>query len=125
MSRTCEHIWRQGRKLKDGYNKLAQKYELAKYTQCIGLPGHTAIYFRVDGQDSLELKSLFQQEVIKRGILTIGVHNLCFSHSNEDIEKTIEAYDDALSILRQAIDENNIDKYLEGEKIKPVVRKLT
>jgi len=29
-----------------------------------------------------------------------------------------------LGILRQAIDENNIEKYLEGEKVKPVFRRL-
>ena len=54
----------------------------------------------------------------------MGVHNLCFSHSDEDIERTLEAYEDTLKILRQAIDENNIEEYLEGEKIKPVFRKM-
>jgi glutamate-1-semialdehyde-2,1-aminomutase len=118
------YFWKQGEKLKEGYNSLAQKYELTEYTQCIGLSAHAAIYFRIDGRDSLELKSLFQQEMIKRGILTIGVHNLCFSHSDKDIERTMEAYEDTLRILKQAIDENNIEKYLEGEKVKPVFRRL-
>jgi len=119
-----QHFWKQGKKLKEGYNRLAQEYELVEYTQCIGLPAHSAIYFRIDGRDSLELKSLFQQEMIKRGILTMGVHNFCFSHSDRDIEMTLEAYEDTLKILRQAINENNIEECLEGEKIKPVFRKL-
>lgn len=119
-----QHFWKQGKKLKEGYNRLAQEYELIGYTQCIGLPAHSAIYFRIDDRDSLELKSLFQQEMIKRGILTMGVHNFCFSHSDRDIERTLEAYEDTLKILRQAINENNIEECLEGEKIKPVFRKL-
>jgi len=119
-----QHFWKQGKKLKESYNRLVQKYDLAECTQCVGLPAHSAIYFRINGQDSLELKSLFQQEMIKRGILTMGVHNLCFSHSDEDIERTLEAYEDTFKILRQAIDENNIEEYLEGEKIKPVFRKM-
>jgi len=119
-----QHFWKQGKKLKEGYNRLAQEYELIEYTQCIGLPAHSAIYFRIDGRDSLELKSLFQQEMIKRGILTMGVHNFCFSHSDGDIERTLEAYEDSLKILRQAINENNIEECLEGEKIKPVFRKM-
>ena len=119
------YFWQQGEKLKDGYNQLVQNHGLTKYTQCIGLPAHTAIYFRVDGQDSLELKSLFQQEVIRKGILTMGIHNICFCHDDVDIERTIEAYDSALRLLKQAIDENNINKYLEGEVIKPVFRRLT
>jgi len=119
-----QHLWRQGGKLKDGYNKLAQEHGVTEYTQCVGLPAHAAIYFKIDGNDSLELKSLLQQEMIKRGILTMGVHNLCFCHSDEDIESTLESYADALAVLRQAIDENNIEKYLEGEKVKPVFRSL-
>jgi glutamate-1-semialdehyde aminotransferase len=119
-----QHLWKQGGKLKDGYNRLAREHGVTEYTQCFGLPAHAAIYFKIDGNDSLELKSLFQQEMIKRGILTMGVHNLCFCHSDEDIERTLESYADVLAVLRQAIDENNIEKYLEGEKVKPVFRSL-
>lgn len=119
-----QYFWKQGNRLKEGYNRLTQEFGLAEYTQCTGLPAHAAIYFKIDGRDSLGLKSLFQQEVIKRGILTMGVHNLCFSHRDGDIERTLEAYKDTLKILRQAIDENNVGKYLEGEKVKPVFRKM-
>jgi len=120
------HFWRQGGKLKDGYNKLSKSFGLTDYTQCIGLPAYSALYFRdAKGDDSLEMKSLFQQEVIKRGILTIGVHLICLSHSDEDVAKTLAAYEDALKILRQAIDEGDIEKYLEGKKIQPVLRKRT
>jgi len=118
-----EHVTKQGEKLKYGYNELAQSFGLLNYTQCIGLPGHSAFHFRDrEGNDSLEMKSLFQQEVIKRGILTIGVHLLSFSHNDEDVEKTLEAYRDAMGILRRAIDEGDIEKYLEGTKVKPVIR---
>ena len=121
-----EHFTQQGGKLRDGYNRLAQSFGLTDYTQCVGLPAYNAFYFRdAKGDDFLEMKSLFQQEVIKRGILTLGVHLICLSHSNEDIEKTLEAYSDALKILRQAIDEGNIEKYLEGRKIQPVLRQRT
>lgn len=119
-----EHSKMQGKKLMEGYNKLSREYMLENYTQCIGLPAHSAIYFKDSGgNESLELKSLFQQEVIKRGILTMGVHNISLSHSNEDIEKTLEAYDDAFKIMSQAVKNGNIEKFLEGRKIQPVFRK--
>lgn len=120
-----EHFRKQGAKLTNGYNELAQSFGLTDYTKCIGVPEHSAFYFRdLDGNDSLEMKSLFQQEVMKRGILTIGVHILCFSHSDEDVKQTLEAYGDAMSVLRRAIDEGNIEKYLEGKKVQPVFRPL-
>ncbi len=118
-----ERIARQGKKLKYGYNELAQSFGLSDYTQCIGLPALNAFYFKDrDGNNSLEMKSLFQQETIKRGILTIGEHVLCLSHSDEDVERTLEVYRDAMGILKRAIDDGDIEKYLEGTKVEPVIR---
>jgi len=123
--RVPDHFWRQGKKLKEGYNALAGEYGLARHTYCQGLDAHAAVRF-IDpqGNDSLEMKSLFQQEVIKRGILFSGVHNFCFCHSDNDINTTLKAYQEAMAILRQAIEENNIEKYLEGTKVQPVFRPL-
>ena len=120
------HLWKQGEKLTSGYNELAQSFGLLDYTKCIGLPVHSAFNFvDTEGNESLEMKSLFQQELLKRGILTLGVHVICFSHSNKDVEKTLEAYRDAMRVIRQAINEGNIEKYIEGTKVQPVFRKLT
>lgn len=120
------HLWKQGEKLTNGYNELAQAFGLIDYTKCIGLPDHSAFYFvDTEGKESLEMKSLFQQELLKRGILTIGVHVICFSHSDKDVAQTLEAYGDAMRVLRQAVDEGDIEKYLEGRKVQPVIRKRT
>ena len=117
-----KHIWDQGNKLKDGYNKLAREFGISSYTKCEGWGPRTVIKF-VDekGKESQEMKSLFQQELLKRGILWI-YNLLSYSHSNEDIEKTLEAYVDALTILKKAIDDGNVEKYLEGEKVQQVFR---
>ena len=109
------HLRKQGEKLTNGYNEIAQSFGLLDFTKCVGLPAHSAFYFfDTEGNESLEMKSLFQQELLKRGILTIGVHIICFSHSDEDVNQTLEAYGDAMRVLRQAIDEGDIEKYLEG-----------
>ena len=117
-----KHVWEQGNKLKNGYNKLAREFGISGYTKCVGCGPRTVIQF-VDenGKESLEMKSLFQQEVIRRSILWI-LHLISYSHSDDDVEKTLEAYVDALTILKKAIDEGNIEKYLEGEKVQPVFR---
>ncbi len=121
-----KHLWKQGEKLKNGYNEMAQTFGLLDYTKCIGLPDHSGFYFfDTEGKESLEMKSLFQQELLKRGVLTIGVHVICFSHSDKDVAQTLEAYGDAMRALRQAIDEGDIEKYLEGRQVQPVIRKRT
>ncbi|MGQ9797932.1 MAG: aminotransferase class III-fold pyridoxal phosphate-dependent enzyme [Ignavibacterium sp.] len=119
------HLAKQGKKLKDGYNSIAQKLGM-DYTKCSGFDCRTIITF--DGEKSgcnpLEMKSLVQQEMIKRGILWGGFHNVSFSHTDEDIEYTLKAYEDVLPILKKAVDEKNVKQYLRGEPVEPVFRKV-
>lgn len=118
------HIWEQGRKIKDGYNIMAREYKMERYTQCAGYPPRTVITFKdIKGEIDLTLKSVFQQECIKRGILFTGGHNVCFSHSNKDIDHTLRVYRTVLEILKEAIEKKKVKKMLEGEPLKPVFRK--
>jgi len=123
--RVIEYIWEQGRKLKDGYNLFVRELGLEKYTQCIGYPPRTVITFKdKDGNEDLMLKSLFQQECIKRGILFTGAHNICFSHTNKDIDYTLRVYRTVLEIIKDAIEKNKVKELLEGEPVEPVFRRV-
>ena len=118
------HIWQQGQRLKGGYNALAKEYELEAYTDCIGLPPRTIMRFHDEtGTDSLLYKSLFQQECLKRGILTIGGHNPTFSHSDSDVDRTLRVYRAALETLASAIKHDRVEILLEGPLIQPVFRR--
>jgi len=119
-----EHMWEMGGKFKDGYNNIAKRLGLIENTECIGLPPRSVITFKDnEGNDSLEIKSLMQQEMIKRDILFIGFQLFCYSHSDEDIDITLDALEEALNILKDALIEGNVKKYLEGEPVQPVFRK--
>lgn len=123
--RVLEYIWEQGAKLKEGYNRMAGELDLTDYTRMTGYPPRPiASFFPAEGMDPLEMKSLVQQELLKRGILWAAYHAISFSHSEEDIDRTLEAFAEALEILREAIKEKNIRKYLQGPPVKPVFRKL-
>ena len=69
------------------------------------------------------VKSLFQQECLKRGVLFSGGHNLCFSHSNEDIEYTLRVYRAAMEITGEAIRRDRVEEMLEGKPVQPVFRR--
>lgn len=120
-----EYLAKQGRKLKDGYNSIAQKLGM-DYTKCSGFDCRTIITFDAEksGCNPLEMKSLVQQEMIKRGILWGGFHNMSFSHSDEDIQYTLNAYEDVLPILKKAVEEKNVKSYLRGEPVEPVFRRV-
>lgn len=117
-------LWEQGEKLRDGYNMLAREFAVERYTECIGLPPRTVITFKDEkGAESLVLKSLFQQECLKRAVLFSGGHNICYSHSDADIEYTLRAYRAAMKILAEAIKFGDASRRLEGEPVKPVFRR--
>ena len=118
-----EHLWRQGAQLRDGYNALAREVGLASLTQCLGYPPRTVLTFSEGaGTQSLAMKSLLQQEMIKRGILVAGGFNLCYAHSDDDIRRTLDACRDALTILARALKEDRVEASLEGPVIQPVFR---
>ena len=119
------HLWNQGRKLKDGYNVLSREFGISEQTRCLGLPPRTVITFEDGfGEESLTFKSLFQQECLKRGVLTTGSHNVCYSHSDKDIDYTLKVYRTVLEILSQAIREGDAEQRLEGEPLQPVFRQV-
>jgi glutamate-1-semialdehyde aminotransferase len=120
------YLAKQGKKLKDGYNQIAEELQMS-YTKCIGYECRSLITFDPDlsGGNPLEMKSLVQQEMIKRGILWGGFHNMSFSHSDEDVDYTLKAYRDVLPILKKAVSENNVRGYLKGEPVEPVFRKVS
>jgi len=119
-----EHLWRVGRRLKDGYNEIAAQYCVDGLTKCIGLPPRTVITF-VDenGEESLVFKSLFQQECIKRGILFFGGHNVCYTLSDEDVDRTLAVYAEAMEVFARAVEEGTCDALLEGPCVEPVFRR--
>jgi glutamate-1-semialdehyde aminotransferase len=122
--RVNEYLFKQGKKLREGYNQIAEGLGM-DYTKCSGFDCRTIVTFDAKAGNPLEMKSLVQQEMIKRGILWGGFHNMSFSHTDEDVEYTLKAYREVLPILKKAIEEKNVKGYLKGEPVEPVFRKTS
>jgi glutamate-1-semialdehyde 2,1-aminomutase len=118
-----QYLNTQGEKLKNGYNSIAQKHGM-EYTSAIGYNWRSMATFNEKGGDPLIQKSLMQQEMIKRGILWQGFHNMSFSHSDGDVEYTLLALEESLNILKKAVSENKLKEMLKGEPVQPVFRKV-
>jgi glutamate-1-semialdehyde aminotransferase len=118
-----EYLASKGKMLKDGYNKIAEELGMS-YTKCIGYECRSLMTFNASVGNPLEMKSLMQQEMIKRGILWGGFHNMSYSHTDEDTEYMLKTYRDVLPILKKAVDEKNVKGYLKGNPVEPVFRKV-
>jgi glutamate-1-semialdehyde 2,1-aminomutase len=122
-----DHLWKVGKVLKDGFNQLAATHNLEEFMQCIGYPCRSIISFNGRGKyNELELKSILQQELVRRGILWTGYHALSWTHTSKEINLTLNAYDESMSVVKNIMTKGmRIRDYIEGSTIKPVFRKVS
>jgi len=120
-----EYIWDKGKLLKDALDELILKHDLGDYLSVRGLPPRFVMLFETEsGEPDLELKSLFQQECLKRRILFTSAFNTCFSHTDKDIHFSLQVYDEVLALCKEAIDDGNIKEKIDGQVVLPVMRKI-
>jgi glutamate-1-semialdehyde 2,1-aminomutase len=117
-----EHLHRQGERLITGINQAVDANHLQGYFGVDGRACNLIYYTRDENkQPSQAFRTLFLQEIIKEGIIAPSLV-VSYSHSDQDIDKTIDAIANALQIYAKALDEG-VDKYLVGRSVKPVMRK--
>lgn len=115
------HIWKIGAKFKEGYNALAKN--IGVNTESNGYPPLQRLFFKdAQGKISAEIKSLFLQETIKRGVLLGNVVIFNYSHTEEDIDQTLQACEAALRIIKEATDKGNVKDLIEGKLAGEVFR---
>jgi glutamate-1-semialdehyde 2,1-aminomutase len=118
-----EHLYHKGQRIIDGIQKIIDALGLAEYFQLLGRPCNLVYVTRDQEQrPSQAFRTLFLQETIKRGIIAPSFV-VSFSHSNDDIDHTIEATGDALLVYKKALSDG-IEGYLVGPSVKPVYRRF-
>lgn len=115
------YCWKLGKFFISEFNKLSEELEVSVKME--GLPVRSSIICRdTNNTPSLLLKSLFYQETVRKGILFgPGAVFLSYSHSKNDIERTLEVCEESMKVLKNAIKSNNVKKLLQGKIMKPVM----
>lgn len=117
-----EHMWQYGGKLISMMNKLAKAYGVEKNFVAKGIEcSPYYLTFDKDGQNSLELRTIFAQEMIKNGILMPWIA-ISYAHNEKELAITENALENTFKVYQKAIEEG-YEKYLIGDMIKPVFRK--
>jgi glutamate-1-semialdehyde aminotransferase len=119
------YLAEKGKLLKDGYNTIAEELGIHHYTKCVGYDCRSMVTFDASAGNPLELKSFVQQELIKKGILWSGFHNMSYSHTDEDVAYTLKAYHAVLELLKIAVAQNEVAALLKGKPVEAVFRKLS
>jgi glutamate-1-semialdehyde 2,1-aminomutase len=119
--KTIECCWNIGKKLFDGWNKITSQHDLNASME--GYPIRmNSKFFDSNMNESLPLKSLVFQEMVKKGffISPLNAIYLSYSHSSEDIEQTLSAFDEVLNELSKKIKNENFSALLEGNLPKSI-----
>jgi glutamate-1-semialdehyde 2,1-aminomutase len=118
-----ERLYRQGGRLRAGVQESITRHRIGPFFEVIGRPCNL-VYATRDANErpSQAFRTLFLQELIRRGVIAPSFV-VCFSHSNEDIDRTVDVVDQALGVYSKAL-EDGVEKYLHGRPVKPVNRRF-
>lgn len=122
-NKVVEHIWGYGRKLICLMNNMAIDFGIEKYFVAGGIEcSPYYLTFDKNGNNSLGLRTLFVQEMIKNGVLIPWIA-LSYSHQEKELEITKNSLEKTFEVYKKAV-ELGYEKYLKGNVIKPVFRKF-
>ena len=78
-----------------------------------------------DGYRPEEIRSLFLQECVKRGILFGVPIFMSYEHTERDIDETLAAVEEALAVVAGAVKTRTVREWLEGPPVEAVFRPAT
>jgi glutamate-1-semialdehyde 2,1-aminomutase len=117
-----EQLYRQGERLRAGINECISRHGIGGQFEVQGRPCNLIYVTKdTDGARSQAFRTLFLQELIRGGIIAPSFV-VSFSHSDADIDRTIDVVDRALGVYAKAL-ADGVDKYLLGRPVKPVNRR--
>jgi len=116
-------LHKQGRRLESGLGEVIRQRHLEDYIQIAGRPCNLVFAAR-DRQKrpSQAFRSLLLQETIRRGVIAPSLV-VSYSHSDEDIDRTVEAFAGALEIYRRAL-KDGVEKHLVGRPSQVIYRRF-
>jgi glutamate-1-semialdehyde aminotransferase/spore coat polysaccharide biosynthesis protein SpsF (cytidylyltransferase family) len=118
-----KYLWSYGQQLDDSVKQLIAKYDLEK---SINLCGYAPwkIFQVLDHTKAkaFEIKTLFIQEMIKRGILINSSLNINFAHGALEKYKILKAIEDVFGIMSECLQNGKIKQYLKSSTIKPLFK---
>lgn len=74
------------------------------------------------GATAFEIKTLWMQEILERGILSVGTHNVNFAHSDADIDRLLTVYDEVLPFIGDVLNKGSLHQVLRCEPLVPLFK---
>lgn len=118
-----ETIYKNGQDLITGVEQLINNLNLQEVINITGHPSWSFLQFKdCAGYSMLEIKTLWMQEILARGILSFGSHNLSYSHGELEIKKILSVYEEVFGLIKSGLEQNNLKEKLRCETLQPLFK---
>lgn len=117
-----DHIWDMGKMLTKGMEEIVKRNGLQDYFYTEGAAcSPNLVVCGKDKKPSWEYRTVFLYEMMRQGIMMPYIA-IAYQHTETEITMTLEAVEKAIKVYADALNDD-VDKYLNGNIIKPVFRK--
>ena len=94
--------------------------------ELLSFSGHPSWMFQhwniADPETLAQAKTLFLQEMLRRGVLVLNTHEVTTVHSEADIEQAAQAYSESLGLVADGLHAGDLLDRLECEPIRPLFK---
>lgn len=116
-------LWERGRAVMEGVTSRIRDHGLDQVFLIKGKPPWSLLAINdYETATSWEIKSLFKQEMLRRGVLISFSHNMSYAHSKEDLERLFTAYDEVLELIASVLHLGDLKTKLVGKCIEPLFK---
>jgi glutamate-1-semialdehyde 2,1-aminomutase len=107
----------------DGFNALVAKHGIGDFFSISGHPGWSLLSIKDAAPYTMwQVKTLYMQEILARGILGLGTHNISYAHGEAEIATLLSVYDEVFAIIAHAVKTKTLDKRLDCKPLEPLFR---
>jgi glutamate-1-semialdehyde 2,1-aminomutase len=118
-----EHLEAIGQKIMTGAKDIIQQNALDDVFNVSGHPTWSFLNIKdARGATAFEIKTLWMQEILARGILSVGTHNVSYAHTDEDVEHLLAVYREVLPAICQHLTSGTLKSALRCESLVPLFK---
>jgi glutamate-1-semialdehyde aminotransferase len=108
----CGAVWQFGKAFMEGSRKVFQQCGVP--IEVTGLPpGPLFSFAKINPAQVEEVATLYIQETAKLGLYGGPLHCFCLKHDEKDLQRSLEILGCTFSVIRKALDDGDVRKYLE------------
>jgi glutamate-1-semialdehyde 2,1-aminomutase len=112
-----------GTYLLEQLNQLINDKNLGDIFWTSGHPSWSFLHIKEQEEYGVfEVKTFFLQEMFKRGILTLGSHNISFSHTKEIVNQLLKVYAEVLPMVEENIKNKTLLQNIQGDILQPLFK---